>query len=179
MGSTVKILPVRLIIGMIFGDKELCIEAEKVLEKRFGKIDFESKIMNFNHTSYYGKEMGKNLMREFISFKKLIKPERLANIKRFTNRLESHFSLNGHRRINLDPGYLDTNKLILATTKDWGHRIYLKKGIYAEVTLHFQNNTFQSWEWTYPDYKTKDYIDIFNHLRKQYLEEISEKPRNL
>lgn len=170
MGRITQIRPVKLIVGMIFRDTNLCLQAEKVLEKRFGEADFTSKIMNFNHTSYYEKEMGKSLLRKFISFKRLIKPERLAGIKRFTNKLESHFSLNGHRRINLDPGYLDANKLILATTKDWGHRIYLKKGIYAEVTLHFQNDTFQTWEWTYPDYKTEDYIHIFNYLRKQYLE---------
>ncbi len=170
MGSIVKILPVRLIIGMIFADSDLCIEAEKALKRKFGEIDFESKIMNFNHTDYYEKEMGRDLRRKFISFKKLIKPDKLANIKRFTNSLESRFSVNGGRRVNLDPGYLDANKLILATTKDWGHRIYLRYGIYAEVTLHFQNNTFQSWEWTYPDYRIKEYTDIFNQLRKQYLE---------
>ncbi|MEE9117709.1 MAG: DUF4416 family protein [Calditrichia bacterium] len=170
MGSMGKVLPVNLIVGMIFRDKELCIRAEKILKKRFGELNFESRIMNFDHTDYYEKEMGNNLRRKFISFKRLIKPERLAGIKRFSNSLETRFSLSGRRRINLDPGYLDANKLVLATTKDWGHRIYLKEGIYAEVTLYFQDNSFQSREWTYPDYKTEEYIHIFNHLRKQYLE---------
>lgn len=175
MGRITKTQPVKLIVGMIFRNRDLCKAVEGVLRRRFGELDFESKIMNFDHTRYYEKEMGKNLLRKFISFKCLIKPENLANIKRFTNKLESHFSVGRQRQINLDPGYLDANKFVLATTKDWGHRIYLKKGIYAEVTLHFQNNTFQSWEWTYPDYKTEDYIHIFNNLRKQYLEKNTQR----
>lgn len=165
-----KISPVKLITGIIFKDEDLRIEAEKALRRRFGKLDFESKIMDFDYTDHYEQEMGKNLSRKFISFKRLIKPEKLAGIKRFTNSLESRFSLDGKRKINLDPGYLDANKLVLATTKDWGHRIYLRKGIYAEVTLYFQNKTFKGWEWTYPDYKGEDYICIFNALRKEYLE---------
>ncbi len=170
MGRIAKILPPKLIMGMIFQDKDICIKAEKALRRKFGRIDFESKMMNFNHTRYYEKEMGENLLRKFVSFRRLINAERLADIKRFTNKLEWRFSIDARRRINLDPGYLDANKLVLATTKDWAHRIYLKKGIYAELTLHFQNSSFQSWEWTYPDYRTRDYIDIFNQIRKIYLE---------
>lgn len=170
MGKIRKVSPVKLITGIIFKDEDLRIEAEKALRRRFGQLDFESEIMNFDYTDHYEQEMGKNLSRKFISFKRLIKPEKLAGIKRFTNNLESRFSLGGKRKINLDPGYLDANKLVLATTKDWGHRIYLGKGIYAEVTLYFQNKTFKSWEWTYPDYRGEDYIRIFNALRKDYLE---------
>ncbi len=169
MGTIMKVSPVKLITGIIFKDEDLRIEAEKILRKRFGQLDFESEIMDFDYTDHYEKEMGKKLSRKFISFKRLIKPERLAGIKRFTNSLESRFSSGGRRKINLDPGYLDANKLVLATTKDWGHRIYLRKGIYAEVTLYFQNKTFKSWEWTYPDYRGEAYIRIFNALRKDYL----------
>ena len=79
------------------------------------------------------------------------------------------------RIINIDPGYLDLSKLILASTKDYKHRIYLTKGIYAEVTLFYQDKTFCPWEWTYPDYKTGEYIEIFNRIRQIYAEQIKEK----
>jgi len=112
--------------------------------------------------------MGKNLSRKFISFKHLIDPERLVSIKLFTNKLEEKFLWPGssRRKINIDPGYLTLSKLILATTKDFSHRIYLGSGIYAEVTLRYlKNKGFQPWEWTYPDYRSKEYLEIFNQLR--------------
>jgi len=93
-------------------------------------------------TDYYSRELGENLGRKFLGFERLIDPERLAGIKSFTNRLEGKFSEGGARRINLDPGYLDSAKLVLPTTKNRDHRIYIGQGIFAEVTLHFRSKGF-------------------------------------
>jgi len=175
MGEVKKHLPVKLIIGFIFKEERSLNAAEIFLEKRFGKIDFESKILPFIHTDYYEKEFGRDLKRKFISFKKLIHPERLAKIKIITNAIEKKLASDGRRRLNIDPGYIDKAKLILASTKDYRHRIYLQKGMYAEITLFYQGRTFNSWEWTYPDYKTPEYIAILNQIREIYLEQVKAK----
>lgn len=168
MGAIIQKEKVKLIVGMLSADKELFEKVIKFLVKKYGEVDYQSKFINFNFTNYYENEMGKNLLRKFISFKKLIKPENLAEIKIFTNKIEEKFINPAHKRlINIDPGYITLGKLILATTKNQQHRIYLKKGIFAEVTLRYKNKTFQSWEWTYPDYKSPEYISIFNEIRKK------------
>ncbi len=167
--------PVKLIIGTIFSSEDILIKAKIILQKRFGPLDFESVIMPFNCTQYYQSQMGPNLLRQFLSFQRLINPQKLAVIKLYTNRLEKGLSRqNGkfRRKINLDPGYLCCSKVVLATCKNYSHRIYLDKGIYAEVTLHFQDGTFAPWPWTYPDYKTNGYIQNFNAIRKIYLKQL-------
>lgn len=172
MGRAKKHTPVKLIIGFIFKEGKILKKAKSLLEKRFGKIDFESSEMPFIHTDYYEREFGKHLLKKFISFGKLISSADLAKIKTFTNSLEKKLSLKGMRLINIDPGYLSLSKIILATTKDYKHRIYLKDGIYAEVTLFYQNKIFQPWGWTYPDYKTAEYSAIFKQIRDIYAREI-------
>jgi hypothetical protein len=172
MGKIRKRTPVKLITGFIFKNQEYIIRTKKELQKKFGKIDFESQALPFIHTDYYNKEFGADLKRSFISFKRLINPENLPQIKIFTNKVEHKLSLGNKRRVNIDPGYLDLSKLILATTKDYKHRIYLNKGIFAEVTLFYQNGSFTPWDWTYPDYKSDTYIQIFNEIRKIYIQQI-------
>lgn len=162
----------KLIIGFIFKEEAALNKAKSILQKRFGKIDFESQTLAFNHTTYYEKEFGKDLKRRFISFKKLISPSDLPEIKIYTNRVEKKLSSGLSRLINIDPGYLDLAKLILASTKDYKHRIYLERGIYAEVTLFYENKSYRPWEWTYPDYKSSEYIAIFNQIRDIYARQI-------
>jgi hypothetical protein len=113
--------------------------------------------------------MGKGLQKIFLGFKKLIKREKLPEIKLYTNDLEDRYSCQSNRQVNLDPGYLTSGQVILATTKDYQHRIYLGKGIFGEVTLRFKNGSFQPWDWTYPDYRQESYTNFFNELRKIYL----------
>ncbi len=172
MGEVKKPQAVKLIVGFIFKEEEVLNKARKLLEKQFGKIDFESNVLAFTHTDYYEKELGKNLKRKFISFEKLVLPQHLPKIKIITNKIEKKFSYTLTRKINIDPGYLNLGKVILATTKDYKHRIYLNEGIYAEVTLFYQNKSFRFWEWTYPDYKTAEYIEIFNQIRDIYCQQI-------
>jgi len=163
---------VKLVAGFIFREESIPDKAKNILRKEFGKIDYESQTLAFIHTDYYETEFGKNLKRKFISFEKLIRPQNLAKIKITTNTIEKKLSRNGIRLINIDPGYLDMAKLILASTKDYKHRIYLDKSIYAEITLFYQSKSFVPWEWTYPDYKTADYIRIFNQIREIYAKQI-------
>jgi hypothetical protein len=170
MGQIKKHIPVKLFVGIItLAQPRLLNRAKKTLEKKFGRIDAESDIWNFDFTDYYQREMGKNLVRQFVSFKKLIDPGRLAHIKTSTNKIEEFFCRkNGTRRVNLDPGYITQSSLVLATTKAFGHRIYLGKGIFAEVTLRYQKGDFLPHEWTYPDYRTDKYRNFFKKIRKIY-----------
>lgn len=177
MGTIKQPEPVKLIVGMISGSPELFGMAQNRLKEKFGEVDFISPILPFDTTDYYCEEMGTGLQRRFISFKRLIDPCELADIKIFTNLLEEDFSLNLKRRINLDPGYISLSKLVLATTKDHQHRIYLRDGIYAEVTLRFKAERFQTWEWTYPDYQTQAYREIFLHIRKLYAAQLNSLSR--
>jgi len=167
--------PVKLIAGFIYKSEDILNKAESLLEKKFSKIDFKSQPLDFIHTDYYREEFGDNLKRKFISFQRLIQPALLARIKNATNKIEKRLSRENRRQINIDPGYISQGKLVLATTKDYRHRIYLGKGIFAEVTLYYQDGDFRAWDWTYPDYKTKDYIRIFNKIRKLYAEQIKNK----
>ncbi|MFH1640642.1 MAG: DUF4416 family protein [Candidatus Omnitrophota bacterium] len=163
--------PVKLIFSFIFKEGAVYHKAKALLEKKFGEIDFESQALDFTHTDYYEPEFGKGLKRRFASFKRLILPQDLFKIKNTTNLIEKKISVKGSRKINIDPGYLDLAKLVLASTKDYNHRIYLNKGVFAEVTLFYQDKTFKAREWTYPDYRTLEYITIFNKIREIYNEQ--------
>lgn len=175
MGKITKPEPVKLIVGFIFKDGPSLVRAKTLLEKRFGRIDFESQTLPFIHTNYYSQEFGTGLFKKIVSFCKPIDPGKLAEIKIFTNKIEGMMARNKKRLINIDPGYLDLAKLILASTKDYIHRIYLGKGIYAEKTLFYKGKTYRAWEWTYPDYRTPEYIAIFNDIRQLYANQIKDK----
>jgi hypothetical protein len=176
MGRITKPQPVKLIIGFITADLEVMKQAEALLEKHFGQIDYASNILDFDKTDYYQEEMGPDLKRKFFSFQKLIQPETLPEIKLYTNKIEEQFSAtDGRRKINIDPGYITAAKLVLATTKDYQHRLYLGEGIFGEVTLRFKDGSFRSWEWTYPDYKTEQYIAVFNQIRNICVKQTSQK----
>lgn len=165
MGQISALRPSKLIIGLIYRDILIKDKAVFILKKRFGKIDFQSPELDFNYTDYYFPELGAPLKRAFISFQKLLSEEKLADIKIYTNSLEEKFSAKGKRRINIDPGFLSGGKLVLATTKNYNHRVYLKKGVFAEVTLFYKKDGFQPWPWSYPDYQSQEYLAIFNTIR--------------
>jgi len=173
MGTIHSPRPVKLFVGMLAGNIDLFEIAQAELVSEFGAVDATSDVMPFDFTDYYADEMGPNLLRKFVGFSRPINPKDLATAKLFTNDLEERISeqLGSERRlVNLDPGYLSLSKLVLASTKDYSHRIYLGDGIFAEVTLHFSHNRFNPWPWTYPDYKTDAYRLFFEAMRSQYLE---------
>ena len=171
MGKPKKAKKVKLIIGILAKDKKLFDSIEEFFLKDFGEIDYRSPDIPFSCTDYYKDEMGAPLKKRFLSFKKLIAPERLPDIKIKTNNIEEKFSKKQKRQINIDPGYVSDSKLVLATTKNYFHRIYLNKGIYAEVTLRWKKGSFHPFDWTYPDYKSGEYIDLLNHVRSSYMKD--------
>ncbi len=156
---------VKLFIGMISGDERLFRDVEKNLVGLYGEIDLRSPVYEWRHTTYYEKELGKDLKRQFIFFHEPIRADTLPDIKIKTNSIEDTFSIEGKRRINLDPGYITPAKVVLASTKDFAHRIYLRDGIYAEVTLSYHNRTFNPLPYTFPDFRTDEYISLFNTAR--------------
>lgn len=170
----VKIPPkAKLFIGVIAVSNTILDELKKILIANWGEIDLESEIFQFNLTNYYEKEMGKNLIKKFFSFKKLINREEIAEIKLKTNEIENEFKVDKNkegRDVNLDPGYLTLSNVTLATTKDYRHRIYIGKGIYLENTLYYDSSkkSYVEWEWTYPDYRQTFYKEFFNQMRKIY-----------
>lgn len=177
LGNISEPEPVNLIVGMLSSILEVFNVAETELEIKYGVIDKKSDIIPFTFTNYYNAEMGNNLARKFLSFKGLIKPEDIADIKIWTNNLEARISegmrFNVKRAINLDPGYICKSKLVLATTKDYSHRIYLERGIFAEVTLQYHRSSFEPQSWTYCDYKTREYLEFFNKVRNEYLDKLN------
>ena len=159
-------------MGILVTDKELLAKTEAILEKSFGKIDSRSELFAFNLTDYYEEEMGKDLLRCWISFERLIDPYLLCGVKVKTNKIEEKLSIQGKRRVNIDPGYIESAKLVLASTKNFSHRTYLDKGIYTEITLIYENKKFCELRWTYPDYKTDTALKFFTEVRKKYLDSI-------
>ena len=171
MGIIKRPCRVKLVTGLLFNDPEKYNTAKKALARIFGRIDFESDSLDFVHTAYYNAEMAPGLKRRFLSFERLCALKNICAVKVKTNALEKRYAKDGRRQINIDPGYLDLSKLVLFSTKDYSHRIYLGKGIFAEVTLFYQWNNFNPWPWTYPDYKSKEYLGIFRTIRLSYKEQ--------
>lgn len=176
MGTILMPQPVKAIIGVLTVEPSLLSTVYAELTQRLGPIDFTSELLPFTSTTYYESEMGPDIQRQFISFEKLIDGGTLTEMKLFTNKVEQAFAIKSSkgvaRRVNLDAGYICLAKLVLASTKDHAHRIYLRDGIYAEITLRFYRKTFQPWEWSYPDYRSPTYIAIFNQIREIYRKQL-------
>jgi hypothetical protein len=174
MGRTSPPEKVQLFCGAIYSPDADMERAKADLEAAFGQIDFSSEVFDFNFTEYYFGEMGGGLKKIFFAFENLIEQDFLSEAKLTTNEIEEmHTKLSEagaaqFRTVNLDPGYLSSAKVVLPTTKDNCHRIYLKDGIYAEITLSYTKPTFKPMRWTYPDYATPEYISFFNELRARY-----------
>jgi len=152
------------------------------IQSNYGDPDFVSPWMTFDFTDYYTPEMGKGLKRRIVGFQRLIAPDTLPSVKLQTNEIEQKYARQGKRQVNIDPGYVCGEHVILATTKAYSHRPYLRDGIYADLTLIFREGGFRSLEWTYPDYGQSEMQEIFNTLRKTYLlqlkKETGENPRS-
>jgi len=163
-------LPGRLIVSAIYSSLGAMHEAIAEVEKKYGRVMFETDEMEFIHTSYYREEMGDDLKRKFFAFEKTIERDRLAEVKIMTNKIEAMLGETVDdfvfRKINLDPGILTLANLTLASTKDYAHRIYLKDGIFAEITLTYEKRKFHPLLWTYPDYIEPAAIDFFTRVRE-------------
>jgi hypothetical protein len=177
MGAVVAPKKVKLFCGVISSDGEKEIERKsfEALKEKFGEIDLTSDVMPFDFSDYYNPEMGGNLKRFWISFEKLIFAADIAGIKNFTNSIEDGFAVNNKRRINIDPGYITPSNVILATTKDYSHRIYLSEGIYGEVTTIYNKKTgFIKLPWSYPDYLSEPATEFLLKARMELMKRLRE-----
>jgi hypothetical protein len=176
MARIQAVKPVKLFIGMLAGDASIFDLAAGKCAREFGEVESRGEILPFDHTDYYLEEMGPGLLRQFVTFQDLIDPARLPEIKVKTNELERQVAEETKsavaRPVNLDPGYVSSSGVFLATAKNYSHRIYLGLGIYCEVTLHFHQGSFQPWPWTYADYRTPAYVQFFNEVRARYMQQL-------
>ena len=161
--------PVKLVVSIITGNIDHFENVCEKLVKKFNEIDYTSEPLIFDFTDYYEKELGKDLIRHIVSFKKLINPGMLPQIKLFTNDIEDQFlKEGGNRSVNVDPGYIALCHFVLASCKNFTHRPYLGDGVYADLTLVFRKKTFHALEWTFPDYASDGLINILNGIRADY-----------
>lgn len=166
--------PAKLVIGL-FTQKQKRLAAVAVdLMESFGSIDMISPLFPFDFTTYYEKEMGSPLFRRIFVFKSLIQQDALADIKLKTNAIETLYSADGMRLVNIDPGFLLMERLVLATGKNFAHRIYIGKCIYADLTLIYQKNGYQPLPWTYPDYAHGSIRHFLTLVRNKYMEDLKE-----
>jgi len=167
---------VKLIAGILACDEEVLSAARTSLEAALGEIDLVSDIWPFDQTSYYADEIGPRILRQFVSFTQLIDPGELADIKHQTNALEQELArslaLPFPRPANLDPGIIEPSKLVLATTKNYSHRIYIGRKMYAEVTLVYDKGLWQPLPYTYPDYRSPQYFEFFSKVRGRLLDQL-------
>lgn len=159
---------VNLIITILHPENKDLTPIKEILVERFGDIDLVSKEFPFSHTSYYSEEMGDKIVKTILSFEKLIKDDDLKIVKYFTLQIEDLFKTNRKRRYNLDPGYVDLNKLVLSTTKGRAHRVSIGWGLYEEVTLWYRKGKFEDLMWTYPSYKLEEVKRFLIDVRENY-----------
>jgi hypothetical protein len=173
MGRPREAEPVKLFVGMLSAYPGAFAAAESHLADALGSIDARSDLFAHEFTEYYRDEMGQPLVRYFVAFDTLIAPGELARIKRLANDIEDRVAAGGEwpvvRPVNLDPGYIAPSKLVLASTKDFSHRIYLDEGIYGEVTLLYERGRWKTLPWTYPDYRTPAYHDFLSGVRTRLM----------
>jgi len=171
--------PAKLIIAILAAYRQFLQAAIEALTDKFAHADFTSDVWAFEKTDYYKEQTGPHIIRQFVSIEKLIAPGKLAKIKHKTNKLEqklaARLGLPLPRPVNLDPGIIEPSKLILATTKNYSHRIYIGKKMYAEVTLVFDKGNWRALNHTYPDYRQKCYFDFFIKVRTRLLEQLKSR----
>jgi hypothetical protein len=160
---------VKLVIGLFMKNKGLFPAVSVELTEYFGPVDLISRWYPFDFTTYYEPEMGAPLFRRILAFKDHIEQKQLADIKVTTNSLEQRYFEDDKRKINIDPGYLSHERFVLATGKNFAHRIYIGKGMYADLTLIFQKGDFVTLPWTYPDYAHQHVLSYLRQVRKKYV----------
>jgi hypothetical protein len=170
--------PVKLLCGMIAAGPTLMDEAQAALERLWGPADLVSDLMPFDFTHYYDAQMGCPLWRRFTAFERLAAPEALVGAKLASNRIEDELAGlhpgGPPRPINLDPGYLETSKLVLASMKNFSHRLYLGSGVYGELTLLVRGGRWEAMAWTFPDFASGRYHGYLEQVRRRLREQLRE-----
>ena len=174
MGTPKQPKAVKYFVGLLAAERQSLAPVRKELEEIFGPIDGETDLMPWTVSTFYEPEMGSALRRGFASFAALRSPAELAGLKRRTQAIEEKYRspLSGGRQVNLDPGYVDLFKAVLASTKNASQRIYLDSGIYAEATLFYFAGEFHGLPYSYPDYLWPETLAFMTRLRAGYLEQL-------
>lgn len=179
MGTIKDPAPVKFFCGVITAFSDAIPRIRESLVKLLGVIDIEAGPYKWDFTSYYSKEMGENLYKYLFSFQELRSPVELSVVKIGTNRIEdieADLTKQVSRPINLDPGYITPSAMVLASTKNFAHRIYIGGGVYAQVDYIFREKGKIDFNpWVYPDYKTEDYLNFFVHMRKELLLKLNDQ----
>jgi hypothetical protein len=179
MAESRKPDPALLIVAAFSRHEDALARGREALQAAFGPTGVVAPPFAFDETAYYEPLMGAGLLKQFLAFRDLVDPGTLADVKIQTNQMEAALAAGGCfpdvRPLNLDPGLLTLGKFMLATTKDQGHRIYLRDGIYAEVTLRYQAGAFEAWPWTYADYRRSEVHTFLLAARAFYRERLRER----
>ena len=175
MWDVQDILPVKLIVGILACDERALKASHEPLVDAYGPADLVSDVYPFDMTEYYVDEAGPNMVRQFLAFENLIDPGRLAAIKHETNHAEQKLAKQLDtpfpRPVNLDPGFIEPSKLVLASTKNFAHRIYIGDHMYAEVTMTYNKGKWEMFPFTFPDYKSGRYNDFLNKVRQRVVQQ--------
>jgi hypothetical protein len=176
MGGFRAPLPVQVIVGIIANSAEDLPAIRATIAETWGPVDVESPVWPFNFTDYYAREMGGELVRQFVVLRELAPVDGLHRMKITSNDLEARFARNSPsgvaRPVNIDPGYICHSKLVLFSTKDFSHRIYVGDGVYAESTLEWRGREYLTHPWTFPDYRTAEYRNFFAAVRVKYVNKL-------
>ena len=174
MGTPGSSEPVKLVCAVMGRDEKVLSKGRDLMAKRYGEVEQASTVFDFSFSSYYESEMGAGLVKQFFGFGPLVDPAHLPGVKRTSNDLETTVARSDGmpgRGVNIDPGYVNGGQLVLATTKNYSHRIYVGRGIYAEVTLLYTRGAFTSLPWTYRDYRTEEALAFFSRVRSAFLKQ--------
>ncbi len=175
MGISQIPLKVKSFLAVLYRPDADLGEVLETLKPVFGGIECSYGPIPFHFSDYYRDEMGSDLLKAYYTFEALMGRDALPAHKNFTNDLERKLLVDGMRSVNLDPGYMARDKLVLATTKDFYHRLYLADGIFGEVTLHFRKGEFRHFSWTYPDYKDAAFLEFLTKARAAFMYELREE----
>jgi hypothetical protein len=169
--------PVKSFIAVLFREPETLHSVKRILIERWGALDFEGADHLFDVTDYYISEMGSPLYRRLFAFEKLVGPTLLVDMKRSCNDIEDLLCIDKKRTVNCDAGYLDHNKVVLASAKEAGQKIYLDKGIYADLAGRYKAGRYQPFEWSFPDFKDGRYEKELLAIRSLYLAQVKQLRR--
>jgi hypothetical protein len=161
----------RLLFGIMFSSREAYEEALNDLIEKFGEIEISGFEYNFGKfTPYYEKEMGKNIVKKIIIFKKKIRRGDLASVKMLTAEIEKKYAVNGKRRVNIDPGYLSDSELTLASfKKGTNYKEQASEKVWLHKVLEFKDGKVITFWHTFPDYKSREVREIIGHYRRKCL----------
>ena len=168
--------PAKAVVGLLMNERPLLPPAADILSRTLGDIDLASGWLPFDYTTYYRAEMGRPLYRRLLAFRNLVAQDALADIKIASNAVEAMFMRDGRRRLNIDPGYLLRERFVLASGKNFSHRISIGRGIYADLTLVYSHGRYRALAWTYPDYADDPVRTFLELVRKKYVLDLKGVP---